>query len=66
MFAIFPAIRKISSGKKKKNKKLYNKDNNTTTNKKIIINTANISPAKIYSRVNILDLKFATQKYSIN
>ena len=32
----------------------------------IIINTANISPAKIYSRVNILDLKFATQKYSTN
>ena len=25
---------------------------------------ANISPAKIYSRVNILWLKFATQKYS--
>ena len=34
--------------------------------KKIFINTANISPAKIYSRVNILDLKFATQNYSIN
>ena len=26
--------------------------------------TANIFPAKIYSRVNILQLKFATQKYS--
>ena len=26
--------------------------------------TANIFPAKIYSRVNILCLKFATQKYS--
>ena len=26
--------------------------------------TANIFPAKIYSRVNILYLKFATQKYS--
>ena len=26
--------------------------------------TANIFPAKIYSRVNILKLKFATQKYS--
>ena len=25
---------------------------------------ANIFPAKIYSRVNILQLKFATQKYS--
>ena len=35
MFAIFPAIRKISSGKKKK-KKLYNKDNNTNNIKKNI------------------------------
>ena len=26
--------------------------------------TANIFPAKIYSRVNILQVKFATQKYS--
>ena len=36
MFAIFPAIRKISSGKKKKKKKLYNKDNNTNNIKKNI------------------------------
>ena len=28
--------------------------------------TANIFPAKIYSRVNILSLKFATRKYSTN
>ena len=31
-----------------------------------IINTVNIFPAKIYFRVNILELKFATQKYSTN
>ena len=37
MFAIFPAIRKISPGKKKKKKKkLYNKDNNTNNIKKNI------------------------------
>ena len=37
MFAIFPAIRKISSGKKKKKKKkLYNKDKNTNNIKKNI------------------------------
>ena len=50
--------------KKKKKKKIYiyNKNNNTNNKKIIIINTANISPAKIYSRVNIRDLKFATQK----
>ena len=64
MFAIFPAIRKISSGKKKKNKKI--KIIILIIKKIIIIKTANISPAKIYSRVNILDLKFATQKYSTN
>ena len=32
----------------------------------IIINTVNIFPAKIYFIVNILELKFATQKYSTN
>ena len=32
----------------------------------IIINTVNFFPAKIYFRVNILELKFATQKYSTN
>ena len=66
MFAIFPAIRKISSGKKKKKKNYIIKIIILIILKKIFINTANISPAKIYSRVNILDLKFATQKYSIN
>ena len=60
MFAIFPAIRK---------NRFRQKNNNN--NKKIIItiiiiNTVNIFPAKIYFRVNILELKFATQKYSTN
>ena len=32
----------------------------------IIINTVNMFPAKIYFIVNILELKFATQKYSTN
>ena len=32
----------------------------------IIINTVNIFPAKIYFIVNILELEFATQKYSTN
>ena len=32
----------------------------------IIINTVNIFPAKIYFIVNILELKFGTQKYSTN
>ena len=59
VFAIFPAIRKIGSGKKKNN-------NNKIIITIIIINTVNIFPAKIYFRVNILELKFATQKYSTN
>ena len=43
VFAIFPAIHKISSRKK---------------------NNENIFPAKFFSRLNILCLKFTTQKYS--
>ena len=31
-----------------------------------MINTVNMFPAKIYFIVNILELKFATQKYSTN
>ena len=56
----FQRSSKISSGKK----------NNNNNKKKlitiIIVNTVNIFPAKIYFRVNILELKFATRKYSTN
>ena len=55
----FQRSAKIGSGKKKNN-------NNKIIITIIIINTVNIFPAKIYFRVNILELKFATQKYSTN
>ena len=55
----FQRSAKIDSGKK-------NNNNNKIIITIIIINTVNIFPAKIYFRVNILELKFATQKYSTN
>ena len=59
MFAIFSAIRKNRFRQE-------NNNNNKIIITIIIINTVNIFPAKIYFRVNILELKFATQKYSTN
>ena len=59
VFAIFPVIRKNRFRQKEI---IITK----IITKIITVNTVNIFPATIYFRVNILELKFAAQKYSTN